>query len=299
MNKKNVMKLTNSLSENISGWLILLPSIILFTFYIWEPMIYSLILSLNETKGFRIERFVGLQNYIDVLKDSVFHQALINTFFYVIWSLIIGFLVPIVVALIINEMVHLNSFFRFSIYFPNMVPGVAALVLWGFLFDPSEGGLLNAIRIKLGLYPSDWLQNPKLTIPLLIFIMTWKAAGSTALIYIARLQGINQELYEAACIDGAGIFRRIIHITLPELYSTARMLLIMQIIFVFQVLYEPLVLTGGGPNNASLSLMLLAYNYAFVDFVAGKSATVSVLVTLILMCLTFIYMRVTKENNNV
>jgi multiple sugar transport system permease protein len=299
VNKKNVMKLTNSLSENISGWLILLPSIILFTFYIWEPMIYSLILSLNETKGFRIEKFVGLQNYIDVLKDSVFHQALINTFFYVIWSLIIGFLVPIVVALIINEMVHLNSFFRFSIYFPNMVPGVAALVLWGFLFDPSEGGLLNAIRIKLGLQPSDWLQNPKLTIPLLIFIMTWKAAGSTALIYIARLQGINQELYEAACIDGAGIFRRIIHITLPELYSTARMLLIMQIIFVFQVLYEPLVLTGGGPNNASLSLMLLAYNYAFVDFVAGKSATVSVLVTLILMCLTFIYMRVTKENNNV
>lgn len=292
-------KLSNRLSENISGWLILAPSIILFTFYIWEPMIYSLVLSVHETKGFRMERFVGLQNYIDVLKDNVFHQALINTFFYVIWSLIIGFLVPIVVALIINEMVHLNSFFRFSIYFPNMVPGVAALVLWGFLFDPSEGGLLNAIRIKLGLQPSDWLQNPKLTIPLLIFIMTWKAAGSTALIYIARLQGINQELYEAACIDGAGIFRRIVHITLPELYSTARMLLIMQIIFVFQVLYEPLVLTGGGPNNASLSLMLLSYNYAFVDFVAGKSATVSVLVTLILMCLTFIYMKATKENNNV
>lgn len=299
MNKKVSGRLSNRLSENISGWLILLPSIVLFTFYIWEPMIYSLILSLNETKGFRMERFVGLQNYIDVLKDSVFHQALINTFFYVIWSLIIGFLVPIIVALVINEMVHLNSFFRFSIYFPNMVPGVAALVLWGFLFDPSEGGLLNAIRIKIGLQPSDWLQNPKLTIPLLIFIMTWKAAGSTALIYIARLQGINQELYEAACIDGAGIFRRIIHVTLPELYSTARMLLIMQIIFVFQVLYEPLVLTGGGPNNASLSLMLLAYNYAFVDFVAGKSATVSVLVTLILMCLTFIYMKTTKENNNI
>jgi len=299
VNKKMSGKLSNRLSENISGWLILLPSIVLFTFYIWEPMIYSVILSLNETKGFRMERFVGLQNYIDVLRDSVFHQALINTFFYVIWSLIIGFLVPIIIALIINEMVHLNSFFRFSIYFPNMVPGVAALVLWGFLFDPSEGGLLNAIRIKLGFQPSDWLQNPKLTIPLLIFIMTWKSAGSTALIYIARLQGINQELYEAACIDGAGIFRRIVHITLPELYSTARMLLIMQIIFVFQVLYEPLVLTGGGPNNASLSLMLLSYNYAFVDFVAGKSATVSVLVTLILMCLTFIYMKATKENNNV
>jgi len=189
VNNKMSGKLSNRLSENISGWLILAPSIILFTFYIWEPMIYSLVLSVHETKGFRMVRFVGLQNYIDVLKDNVFHQALINTFFYVIWSLIIGFLVPIVVALIINEMVHLNAFFRFSIYFPNMVPGVAALVLWGFLFDPSEGGLLNAIRIKLGLQPSDWLQNPKLTIPLLIFIMTWKAAGSTALIYIARLQG--------------------------------------------------------------------------------------------------------------
>lgn len=295
-NFKNT-KLGAAIKNNILDWVILIPSLILFTFFIWQPSVYGVILSFCETIGFRISGFVGFSNYIEVLKDEIFRKALLNTFSYAFWSIIIGYLVPIILAIIVNEIVHFRSFFRFAIYFPNMVPAVATLILWGFLFDPGEGGIFNSIRMSMGLAPSGWLQNSHLTIPLIILILTWRAAGSTAIIYIASLQGINQELYEAASLDGAGIIAKLKYITIPGIFNLARLMLIMQVIFVFQILYEPLVMTGGGPDNASVSLMLLNYNYAFRDVAAAKASTVGVIVTIILLILTAVYLKFTKEND--
>lgn len=290
------VRLGNILKNNISAWLILLPSLVLFAFFIWQPLVYGVILSFCETIGFRIKGFVGFANYIEIFKDDVFRKALFNTFSYAFWSVLLGYLVPIFLAIVINEVAHFKSFFRFAIYFPNMVPAVATLILWGFLFDPGQG-ILNSIRVSMGLAPSEWLQNPNLTIPLLILILTWRSAGSTAIIYVASLQGINEELYEAAALDGAGIMSRLRYITIPGIYNIARLMLIMQIIFVFQVLYEPLVMTGGGPNNASVSLMLLNYNYAFRDVAAAKASTIGVIVTIILLILTAVYQKFVKEND--
>lgn len=283
-------------NKNISGWLLLVPSLILFGFFIWQPLFYGVILSFCETIGFRMKGFAGLNNYIEVFKDDIFRKALVNTFSYTLWSVLIGYLVPIILAIIINEIVHCKSFFRFSVYFPNMVPGVATLILWGFLFDPGQG-ILNSIRTSLGIAPSEWLQNSRLTIPLIVLILTWKSAGATAMIYMANLQGVNQELYEAAALDGAGILSRVRYITIPSLYNIARLMLILQIISVFQILYEPMVLTGGGPNNASISLMLLNYNYAFRDIAVAKASTIGVIVTAILLLLTAVYLKYVKEND--
>ncbi|PYI55958.1 carbohydrate ABC transporter permease [Paenibacillus flagellatus] len=285
------------LLQDVPSWLLIVPSLLFFIVFHWQPLVTGFLLSFFETKGYNAVRFNGLQNYIDVMSNSVFQQTLVNTFLYVIWSLAIGFLVPIVVAVMINEMMHGQSFFKFAVYFPGMVPGVAGALLWMFMFDPGPGGLLNMMLGKLGLPMSQWLQNSDLTIPLIILTMTWRSFGGTVILYLASLQGVNNELYEAAALDGAGIWKRIRHITIPQISHIIGILLILQMIGVFQVLYEPLTMTEGGPNNASMSLMLTSYHYAFRYFEAGRSLAVGVITFIILAVMTAIYFRINKKSN--
>jgi multiple sugar transport system permease protein len=141
-----------------------------------------------------------------------------------------------------------------------------------------------------------FLSEAHMVIPIVVIIATWKGAGATALIYMAGLAGVNPELYEAATIDGAGIGKRIRHITLPAIFNLGSTLLILQIISIFQIMYEPLVLTKGGPDNASLSLMLLMWRYAFggrMDF--GRASAVAVIISLILLVFTAIYSIVNRR----
>jgi len=238
-----------------------------------------------------------MQNYIDVFQHPDFMPALRNTFSYTIWSLIIGFFIPIILAIIINELRRGKSFIKMSVYLPNVIPGMAMVFLWAFIFRPGETGILNILLDKIGVEPQPWLTNPKMTIPLIVMVLTWKGAGATTLLYIAGLQGIDSELYEAAIIDGANIWKRLRYITIPNIYNLARILLILQVIAVFQILYEPLVMTNGGPNNASISIMQLVFKFAFERFDYPKAAAVSVIISIILVILTAAYFRINKRKD--
>ena len=284
-----------AVKKDISGWLLMLPPLVLFAFFVWVPLLESVRLSLYQANGMRLLRFTGLKNYVDVFQHPDFWPALRNTFGYTFWSLIIGFLIPIVLAVIINEIRAGKSFFKSAVYLPNVVPGMAMVMLWGFIFRPGSTGILNILLGKLGIAPQPWLTNPRWTIPLIVTTLTWKGAGATTLLYIAGLQGIDPELYEAAIIDGAGIFKRIRYITLPCIYNLASTLLILQIISVFQILYEPLVMTNGGPNNASISIMHLVFKFAFERFDYPRAAAVSVIISLILIVLTLLYFKINKR----
>lgn len=283
--------------RDMLSWLVMLPSLILFAFFIWEPLFENIRLSLFSAVRYELQEFVGLDNYIKVIKNPDFVAAFKNTFSYTFWSLIIGFLVPIILGILISETVRFKSLFRVGIYFPNIVPGLATVWIWSFFFNPGKTGVLNIILSKIGIEPQIWLTNPKWTIPLIIITMTWKSAGSTALIYMANISGISPDLYEAATIDGAGIWKRIRYITLPSVFSLAKTLLILQVISVFQILYEPMVMTNGGPNNASISLMMLMYRYAFRDFNFPAGAALSVMICIVLIILSGIYMFVTKKKD--
>ena len=285
----------NKLKRNVSAWVIMLPAVILFAFFVWTPLLESVRLSLFEAKGVRLERFVWLENYATMFTHPNFWPALRNTFLYIFWSLVLGFWIPIIIASLLTEVMHLKGFFRVGVYFPNIIPGISTVMLWGFFFRPGENGVLNILLGKIGIDPQLWLTNPHLTIPLIVLTMTWKAAGSTALVYMAGISGINPELYEAATIDGATPWQRFTRITLPGILSLGKMLLILQIIAVFQILYEPLIMTNGGPNNASISIMQLEYKYAFEDYNYPMAAALSVLICIILGFLTVIYFRVTKK----
>lgn len=294
--KKLYQKFLGTLKKDLGAWLIMLPGLLLFIAFVWQPIVSGIILSFFETKGFEAVKFTGFQNYVDVISDSVFISAFLNSLKYTIWSLVLGFALPIIIALIINEMVHLKSFFKISVYFPNMAPGIVTAIMWLIIYDPGANGILNTIITSMGMEPSQWLQNSNLTIFLIVVSMTWKGAGGTAILYLASMQNVNDELYEAARIDGAGVWSRIFHVTLPQISGMIALCFILQVIGVFQVMVEPLAMTDGGPNNASISFMLQSYFYAFRFGQAGKSVAVSVIMFLFLMIFTVIYFAINRKN---
>ncbi|MBE5797909.1 MAG: sugar ABC transporter permease [Clostridiales bacterium] len=277
-------------SEHIKAWLIMLPSLLLMTFFVWEPLFESVRMSLYKTRNVELVRFIWFDNYLSVMKKDDFLQALMNTFSYTFWSLLIGFLLPIVLAVLIGETRRCKGIFRTVVYLPNMLPGLAVVILWSSFFSGGATGVLNILLSAFHIPPQTYLTRAEWVIPIIIMIATWKGAGATALIYMASIAGISPELYEAATIDGAGVWQRILHIMLPAIRKLAGTLLILQIISVFQIMYEPMVLTKGGPDNASLSLMQLMWQYAFGGSMNyGKASAVAVTVTLILLVMTAIY----------
>ncbi|MEG1441988.1 MAG: sugar ABC transporter permease, partial [Oscillospiraceae bacterium] len=175
------------------------------------------------------------------------------------------------------------------------VPAVATALIWYFLFLPGDAGLVNLILGKIGIPPLSWLQDKNLSIPTIIFTMSWKGFGASALIYLAALQGVSHELYEAATIDGAGIPRKIWSITLPQVSGIILLMFVRQIVGVFQVMMEPMIMTDGGPNNASLSLNLHTYLSAFRYYQIDKALALSVITFLILIVMTVFYFIVKKK----
>lgn len=284
--------------RDAAGWLMLLPSLLCFTIFIWQPLLSGIRTSFYETRGFDLVEFIGLDNYINIISDSGFVNAVKNTWSYALWSVVLGLFTPVFTSIILNEIFRGKAFFRFSVYFPCMVPSVVTSVMWLIMFEPSAGGFLNSVLAKFGAEPLEWLQDSKLVIPLIVATMTWGGFGSTTILYLADLQSVNTELYEAVEIDGGGVFTKLVHITLPHMSGMIKMMFIMQIINVFQVFQQPLTMTGGGPNNASITLSMVAYNYAFTTSEIGKSTATSVVTGLMIMIFTLFYMRIKNKNLN-
>ena len=248
-----------------------------------------------ELDGFSPSVFVGLDNYKDVLSDTNFLQTLWNTVQYVFWSLVIGILPPLALAIALNEVAHFKQGFKILTYLPAIAPGLAASLIWVNIFSPAPGGMLNVMLDSMGLPISQWLLNEKLTIPLIVVSMTWKGYGVTMLLYLSALQSVSQDLYEAAVIDGAGIWKRIFKITIPHLSPTMLLLVVQQIIGVFQVFDQPLVMTDGGPNNASLTLGLTSYKMAFSYMQVDRSMALGTVSFFILLIATLFYFRMQKK----
>ena len=215
---------------------------------------------------------------------------------YIFWSLIIGFLVPLIIGLLLSEVVHAKGVFRVLVYLPCMISGMAVVFLFRSMFGNNNWDIINVILIRVFGAPKgvQWTADPKLVIPVIVFAMTWRGAGGTALIYLSNFQQIDDAIYEASRLDGISPVKRFFTITLPMMKTTIFLLLILQIIAVFQVFYEPMVIAGN--NVDALSLMLLAYNYAYVngEFEYAKSAATSVVLAVIIISTTVLYFGLTR-----
>lgn len=285
--KREGFYLSGKAKRNIVGWIILFPTVFLLLIFTYRTMLIGIRLSFFETKGFEAVRFVGLENYRAVLKDSLFMKALNNMWKYEFWSILM-MITPFVMAIAVNEVFRGKAFFRFALYFPVIVPGVITSLLWTIVYNPGAGGLLNMLLGKIGIEPVSWLQDPDLVIPSIIVSCSWKFGG-TMIYYLAALQSVSNDLYEAAELDGAGIGGKFRYITLPHLLPLVGLMFIMNFMGTFQLFDQPLAMTNGGPNYASLSLGMLTYNYAFSYLQIGRSAATSVLMSIIITSLTLIY----------
>ena len=294
-NKADYKKSYARIKRNYSGWILLIPTLFLLIFVTLRPMFMGIINSFYELKGFTPTTFIGLENYKQVIHDTKFVGTIWNTLKYVVWSLIIGLPLPFICSIILNEMVAGKNFVRISTYMPAVIPAVAVSLIWTNMYMEGPGGLLNMFLGAFGAAPRQWLMNKNLTIPLIIVSMTWQGFGSTMLYYFAMLQSVNVELFDAARIDGAGVFSRAKNVIMPHMLPLFVLMAIKQVIGVFQVIDQPLIMTGGGPNNASMSLSLLGYQYAFQFNQTGKSLAVNVITFLMLIGLTVVYFRAEKK----
>ena len=290
-------KLKQEFLSDLGAWMLMLPSLLAMVIFSLRPLWMSMIYSTFEMHGFEPVRFIGLANFKSVIGDLLFNTALLNTVKYVFWSLIIGFLPPIILAILLNEVTVFKGGFRFLTYFPTIVPGMVASLLFVFLYYPDSSGLLNMLLGMIGVEPKIWLDNKNLTIMLIIVSASWTGIGGTALYYLAALQGVSRELYEAAMIDGAGIFTRLRKIMLPQLIPIFMLFLVRQMIAVFGIMQEPLVMTGGGPDNASLSIGLLTYQYTFTYGYTDKGLALGVIQFLLGLVMTVFYIFLDRRLN--
>ena len=274
-------RLKAKVKRNLFGWALMIVPLSLFAFFVFAPMIRNFILSFQD--NYFEQNFVGLDNFKAIFSDPSFLKALGNTFLYILFSILIGYLVPVLLGLL---------------YLPCMISGIAVVFLFSTMYGDSSTDLFNVIAVAFGGEAHPWKGSTSLIIPLIVLAMTWRGAGSTALIYLSAFQSIDDSMYEAARIDGASPWQRFIRITVPSLKATLITLFVLQIISVFQVFYEPLVIgPKGGPLNSSMSLLLQSYLYAFEDFEHGKSAATAMVLFLIIAVFTLAYRGLLKLLN--
>jgi len=277
------------------AYLFLLPALLVFTLVTWYPILSTILYSFQKVNVAGFQGWVGFSNYIRMFGNPIFYTAWQNTLVYVLLSLVMGAMVPIILALIINEMRGLSSFFQTIVYLPTLIPIVVGLMVWRQIYAPT-GGILNSLLKLVNVAPQLWLQDPTLAKPALIVVMTWIGAGGATLLYLYALREIPTELFEAAELDGFSVLDRILYIALPLLRSRIQIMLVLQVITVAQVFTEPFILTNGGPASSTTSPVLEIYNIAFTrtDFGLASAWGVSMLVALSLF--SILYVVFTRED---
>lgn len=287
-------KLTQPQREEIMAYILISPWIIGFLWFTLGPMLTSLGLSFTETDLFTTE-FIGLGNYERLFSTdvtvSLFWKALYNTAYYVFLSIPLTMAVGFLIALLLNQNIRGQSVYRIIYYLPSVIPGIATALLWLWLFNP-DFGIINWALSWVGIEGPRWLYDTK-TAKLALVIMSVWGAGGNMLIFLAGLQGIPTQLYEAATIDGANAWQRFIHITLPMISPTLFFVLVTNIVGSFQSFTTVYVVSGGigGPANSTMMYVLWLYLLAFRQFRMGFASALAWVFFAIIMLFTLLIFR--------
>jgi multiple sugar transport system permease protein len=274
--------------RNLSAHGFLIGAVICFAFFSWYPIVREIIMSFQKTQ-LGVTTWAGWKNYSRIFHDPTFWQAWRNTLEFTVLALIIGYLVPFFVAILLNELRHARGYLRILVYLPVMLPPASALLLFYYFYDPTYG-LFNHVLHALHLPVSQWVQSPDTTMPTtamisVVIAATWMNMGGAVLIYLAALQNIPGELYEAAELDGAGLFKRIWHITVPQTRLILSMLLALQVVATMQMFVEAFILTNGGSGTTVISVVNLIYQYAFALSGASNYNSASALGVILMLVL--------------
>jgi multiple sugar transport system permease protein len=282
----------------LSTLVFLLPMLVIFGIFSWYPILRAVVMSVQATNLVEPATFVGIDNFRGVLQDPLFGTAVKNTGYFAFLALVFGYPIPLVAAVLMSEVRKRRGLFSALAYLPVAVPPVVAVLLWKFFYDASPTGVFNTLLGWVGLGPLPWLQSSTWAMPSLVLEATWANAGATVIIYLAALTSVPPELYDAAEVDGASIWDKVWHDTLPQLREVLLVTLILQIIGTAQVFVEPYLFTGGGPSDSTLTILLLIYNYAFANSLGGdygSAAALSIMLALFLGLLSAVHFRLTRS----
>lgn len=284
--------------ERRLAWILVFPSILLIFGLTLYPILYSFWLSLNHVSLLNpVSSFAGLGNYIEVLSGTAFWNALGRTFYFVIVSLAIQTIIGLCFALILNQPFFGRGIVRALILIPWAIPNIVNGVMWEWIFNSSYGAL-NSLLLQMGVIkePIQWLSEPWLALNMVILADTWKVIPLYVILFLAGLQTIPKDVYEAARIDGSGAWKSFFHITLPLLKPIILVILVlrtMQCFGVFDIVY---IMTKGGPANGTMVVSFFTYFETFGKLNFGMGSAISFLVAFIVLAISMVYIRLLKTD---
>lgn len=288
-------------TSNAAGWLFVAPAVVLVFVFFFLPVAASLLLSVTDFDIYAVgdaslARFVGLRNYGHLLASPEFWQALKNTFVFALVGGPLTVAASLAAALLVNaKAARFRGVFRTVYFIPFVTTLVAVSVVWRYLYHP-QYGLIDYLLAKVGVRGPDWLGDPHWALAAIILMSVWKNFGYNMLIFIAGLQSIPGELYEAAQLDGAGPLLRFRHVTVPMLGPTLLFVGVITMIGYFQLFAEPYVMTQGGPLGATTSMVLLMYQEGFRWWRMGYAASLAFVLFIVMLLWTAIQFRLQRRS---
>lgn len=280
------MKMTMARREAIEGYIAISPWIVGFILFTGGPILASVAISFSQWNFIEPPQFVGLQNYVDLVNDPLFWQALKVTALYTAAAVPLGIMLGFWLALLLNQKIALLAVWRTIFYLPALVSGVAVATVWIWVLQP-DFGVLNSLLREIGIEGPNWLFSQVWVLPSLVLMSLWGVGGGL-IIYLSGLQGIPTEIFEAAQMDGANAVERLFAITIPMMTPILFMQLVTGLIGAFQVFTSAYIMTNGGPGNASLFYVLYIYRNAFDYFEMGYASALSWVLTLVIVLTTLL-----------
>lgn len=264
-----------------------------FIAFLLIPMLVSFWWSLNDYSGLQPPRFIGLQNYVELFtQDRYFLQSLRNTTLFVLMGMGIGPTLGLLTAILLNQKVHFQSFFRTIYYLPVMTSLVVVSTIWVMLYN--QNGLFNALMEMIGLQPVGWLSNPNVALFSVTIASIWQGFGFETVIFLAALQSIPKELYEAAMMDGATAMQKFWYITVPSLRYVIAFVYIYGVIGSYQVFDQVFVMTNGGPVHSTSTVVYYLYS-KFLDLRLGYASAIAYILFAVLVIFSYFELRLSRE----
>jgi ABC-type sugar transport system permease subunit len=281
---------SRSLRGSQPAYILLSPYLILFVVVLAYPLFYSIYLSFFDATLNRTPTFVGVDNFVTLFRDAEFLTAVRNTFYFAFFAVVGETILPLLMAFAMNERLPFRVIFRTAFFLPVVTSWVVVSLIWSMLF--AQQGLANSFVQMLGFAPMPFFSNGGQAMWIIIAISIWKNLGYYMIVYLAALQGVPQEQYEAAAIDGATRWRQLWHVAIPTLRPVIYFVLTISIISSMQMFTQGFIMTNGGPLNATLSIVQLLYRHAFVQLEFGYGSTIATFLLVLLVVLALINKRV-------
>ncbi|WP_336922847.1 carbohydrate ABC transporter permease [Aquipuribacter sp. SD81] len=295
--RRGVLRPTARRAEAVAGALLAAPATLVFVVFMFVPLALTLWFSLHEWGGFGPMTWVGGENYTEIAGDPVFWKAFGNTIVFTVLTVPLGMALGLLAAVLLNRALPARGLLRALVYVPVVVSGVAAGVIFLRLFDPIRG-VVNQVAGTLGLPQVDWQSSGTAALASVVVVVTWQGVGFAMVVYLAALQGVPREVYEAAAVDGAGPGRTFRSITWPLLAPTTWFLVVYSVILSFQAFDVVYVLTRGGPGTSTTFLVQYAYDQGFTQLRQGYAAALGVIIYVVVLALTVVQWRVSRRGGD-